>query len=411
MKKFRCIFFLLLICSVCTSSLFVASCDAYNSKFPKGVLTQNYYQNETVGIEFALPLSNWQFYSNELINDAINDSIEEGDISVIDKYIIDLLGEFEFLAGNSYTGDNVILFGEKLVGLDKKIEVDEYAEIIKEKFMKEKEYRFAGDKFVTIGDKEFYYFKSSLAQVIEDSFEVNFIQHIYLLKYENYIFGFVCTTIYEISDMQAKDFEIMFSLDLEYKKYEDYYEVIGLGGQRDFDFAIPQSYKGLPVTSIGASAFRDCIYLEKVTLPNTITRVGNYAFEDCIGLTSVTLSNQLEFIGGYAFHNCEKLSELVIPASVKNIATFAFSECDNLQSIVFEQNSLLEVIDKGAFQRCSNLTQITIPKSVTKIEKSVFYNCKKLSKIYYEGTIEQWKHIEILSDFDDYEIHCIDGVI
>ena len=43
------------------------------------------------------------------------------------------------------------------------------------------------------------------------------------------------------------------------------------------------------VTSIGDYAFRDCVSLESVTIPDSVTTIGEYAFEDCDSLTSVTI--------------------------------------------------------------------------------------------------------------------------
>ena len=53
------------------------------------------------------------------------------------------------------------------------------------------------------------------------------------------------------------------------------------------------------VTSIGGSAFRDCIGLTSVTIPNSVTSIGNYAFSGCSGLTSVTIPNSVTSIGEY----------------------------------------------------------------------------------------------------------------
>lgn len=41
------------------------------------------------------------------------------------------------------------------------------------------------------------------------------------------------------------------------------------------------------ITSVGESAFHDCIGLSSVTIPNSVTSIGNYAFEDCKGLNDV----------------------------------------------------------------------------------------------------------------------------
>ena len=49
----------------------------------------------------------------------------------------------------------------------------------------------------------------------------------------------------------------------------------------------------------------------------------------------------------------------------------------------------------AAFKGCTNLKRLTIPKNTIKIGRDVFAGCDSLQDVYYEGTIEQWKKIEI----------------
>ena len=79
--------------------------------------------------------------------------------------------------------------------------------------------------------------------------------------------------------------------------------------------AIPLTYDGKPVTSIGDRAFWKCTNLTSVTIGNSVTRIGRSAFNSCSSLTSVT-----------------------IPDSVTSIENGAFSRCSSLTSITFEGN-------------------------------------------------------------------------
>ena len=104
------------------------------------------------------------------------------------------------------------------------------------------------------------------------------------------------------------------------------------------------------VTTIGASAFKECGGLTSITIPNTVTSIESYAFWYCIGLTSVTIPNSVTSIGKQAFYYCSGLTSVTIPNSVTSIGS-------------------------DAFHGCSGLTSITIPNSVTNIGWGAFYDC------------------------------------
>ena len=64
------------------------------------------------------------------------------------------------------------------------------------------------------------------------------------------------------------------------------------------------------VTSIGFAAFKDCIGLTSVNIPNSVTEICNQAFSGCSGLTSVTIPNSVTEIGNWAFRNCTNLQSI-----------------------------------------------------------------------------------------------------
>ena len=139
------------------------------------------------------------------------------------------------------------------------------------------------------------------------------------------------------------------------------------------------------VTSIGSEAFRACIGLTSVTIPNSVTSIGNGAFAWCSGLTSVTIPNSVTSIGVSVFQNCTGLTSVTIPNSITSIGVLTFANCSGLTSINIP-NSVTS-IGSSAFYGCSGFTYLTIPNSVTSIGKNAFKNCSGLSSVVIPNSV------------------------
>ena len=74
--------------------------------------------------------------------------------------------------------------------------------------------------------------------------------------------------------------------------------------------AIPLTYDGKPVTSIGDRAFWKCTNLTSVTIPDSVTRIGLWSFRRCTSLTSVTIPDSVISIYNGAFEGCTSLKRI-----------------------------------------------------------------------------------------------------
>ena len=112
--------------------------------------------------------------------------------------------------------------------------------------------------------------------------------------------------------------------------------------------------------------------------------------------------------------------DIIIPETVVfNTATYrvtsirqhAFRKCTSLTSITLPDS--IATIARGAFNVCSSLTSIVVPDSVTSIEWWAFCGCKSLTDITFQGTIAQWKKINIRDSWNHNipatVVHCTDG--
>lgn len=146
---------------------------------------------------------------------------------------------------------------------------------------------------------------------------------------------------------------------------------------KDAVIEVPETYKGIPITVIGKSAFSgnravSCKNIEKVIIPEGITNIGESAFENCEKLKEIVLPNSLISIGNAAFAKTN-ISNIVIPNSVINIGAKAFSGCKKLTSVILSQN--LTEVSSYLFQQCPKLENISLGDSIKTIGDSAFYGC------------------------------------
>jgi hypothetical protein len=175
----------------------------------------------------------------------------------------------------------------------------------------------------------------------------------------------------------------------------------GPGGTLD----IPNTIVGLPVTSIGESAFTGYVSLTSIIIPSSVTSIGNYgfygcsklpsvaipdnvtniknhAFQACTSVANLTIGNSVTTIGTGAFDNCTTLTSVTIPSTVSSIGDFVFSQCGGLHSVTIG-NSVTS-IGRYAFCNDGSLASVTIPSSVTNIGEYAFASTS-LTAIYFLG--------------------------
>ncbi len=158
------------------------------------------------------------------------------------------------------------------------------------------------------------------------------------------------------------------------------------------DLVIPSSYGGKKVTAIEASAFKDCVNLESVTIPATITRIEVGAFEGCVKLKTISVDAGNKTYGSIDGNLYTKDGSTLliyapgksegtfnVPAHVTTIGTAAFEGIRTLDTINF--GNTLYYISANAFSGCTSLREINIPDSVTYIGNNAFFNCANATAI------------------------------
>ena len=165
------------------------------------------------------------------------------------------------------------------------------------------------------------------------------------------------------------------------------------------DVTIPSTLGGSVVTTIGNSAFKDCIKLTSITIHNRIATIGYWAFDGCTGLISIIVPDNVTSIGYSAFRGCETLASITLPfigeaLNSTNNTSFGYVFGDvptSLREVII--TAPCKTIEDAAFYYCTSLTNIEIPDSVTSIGHSAFYGCTNLTNITIPDSVTTIDHL------------------
>lgn len=115
------------------------------------------------------------------------------------------------------------------------------------------------------------------------------------------------------------------------------------------------------------------MYNDSITLPETVKEIGASAFTNCSWLQKIHIPEGVTSIGASAFAGCKKLKQLVLPAGLQEIPEQLCNLCGALDSVRLPAG--LTIIPQKAFNGCSSLRSIKIPNSVTNIGNNAFAGC------------------------------------
>ena len=159
--------------------------------------------------------------------------------------------------------------------------------------------------------------------------------------------------------------------------------IVGIGCKFVNKITLPNT-----ITKIEMNAFSNYTNLTSITIPASITRIGNNAFANCTGLTYID-TNKVTNIGQAAFSGCTGLTELTINESIKNIGNKAFSNCTGLKKIKVRSSDFTININPGSaldtFRGSTNIEEIIYEEGVTDI---VGIGCTSATKITFPSTVK-----------------------
>lgn len=168
-------------------------------------------------------------------------------------------------------------------------------------------------------------------------------------------------------------------------------EISSFNGFDVEDMLIPTEIKGLNIVGIGESAFKSCLGLKRLIIPEGIEYILDGAFSGCSNLMEVTFPTTLIKLGntttrwGMGVFLGTKIKKVNLPNGLKQIGHCAFQSCRELCQV--ELPDELRVIGHGAFKDCSQLLSITLSEGVQRIEDEAFKGCRGLREITIPSTV------------------------
>ena len=131
------------------------------------------------------------------------------------------------------------------------------------------------------------------------------------------------------------------------------------------------------------------MHFYRVVLPDCMERIDNHAFED-MNMSEINIPDGITYIGAGAFSNCTWLEKIYWPKGTKCILRYTFDECEKLEEVILPEG--LTTISGNAFQSCKALKNITIPSTVREFGACVFHACESLETINVPRSLYEKYH-------------------
>lgn len=169
--------------------------------------------------------------------------------------------------------------------------------------------------------------------------------------------------------------------------------------------------------TIGRLAFNGAIG-GNIEIPSSVEEIGYRAFNRFKGdAVTFELPSQLKTIDAYAFAECYNITEIKIPASVKTLgasvsylgttySSNVFADCTKLETVIFEDNSQVEVVPNETFKNDFNIKNIIFGNNCLLKEFSDSLSSVKLSNIDFSNCLQ----LNCIDNIDFYSMSELKSV-
>ena len=134
------------------------------------------------------------------------------------------------------------------------------------------------------------------------------------------------------------------------------------------------------ITTIGDEAFRNCVNITELTLPESLTSIGVGAFKGCTSITKLNLPESLTSLSDGVLEGCTGITELTLPDSLTNIGAGALKDCTGITELKIPAN--LTSIGSGALEGCTNLKKLVVGCDPTILPADMLHMMENIDEVY-----------------------------
>ena len=157
-------------------------------------------------------------------------------------------------------------------------------------------------------------------------------------------------------------------------------------GRTATDYAVPYG-----TIQLGNASFINCMSLQTVSFPTTLSQIGSYTFENCNGLTEVSIPQSVTRMFSNSYYHCENLIAINVAEENENYCSIDgvlfIKDMSDLMTYPCGKTATEYIIPSGVTEiegdafRYTQLEKVTVPEGVTRITDYTFQYSDKLTSI------------------------------
>lgn len=209
-----------------------------------------------------------------------------------------------------------------------------------------------------------------------------------------------CTVYYE----EDEENQLIYN-DMYYKIINDEVIITGAVDKNVTSLKMLDEIDGYPITQIASEAFKDCIYLQSITLSSNLKEIGIESFSGCVSLLYINLPETLESIAVNSFDGCYKtvflFSGEIDFENSSSIPTSnpKYENCS--EGSVFIENNIVYYLEgsRAIIINSFDLTNVVIPEIVTYTyreyevyligERAFYFESNNIKSIEFPNTLTE----------------------